>query len=227
MTNHLSKSSARTEINDALARHLEILDNVTKCCITSNGEKEQFYYLLAIPIIYSAWEGYFRVVCSICLRRICIRGVKAKKYKHQYSALWLQRESFTESFIKTLFNSMTLGTDIRKTNPGRFKALSKFSSDINNWLESPINHAVNFDRLIMTYSNVNQDVVKLNCEIIGIDIVTVDFSKLDELLSRRNDISHGGLINYPKEDEVKELVLYTDSLLKSFNACIVAWIKAT
>lgn len=224
---HLSKRNAKTEVDDALARHIGILNSVTQWCVTSNTTKEQFYYLLAPPIIYSAWEGYFRVVCSICLRRLCGHRKKKKKYNHQYTALWLQRESFTTSFFSNLFNSMTLGKDSSEINKGKFKALSKFSGDINAWLEHPIDHTVNFDDLVMTYSNVNKEVVTLNSGIIGIDISTVNFSRLNDLVGRRNDISHGGFVTYPNEDEIKELVVYAESLINSFHTCVVTWIKTT
>lgn len=223
----LHKQAAKSEIDDALRRHQAILSDVRKWCVDSNTTKESFYYLSAIPIIYSAWEGYFRVTCAICLRRQCTQGLKVKKYTHGYATLWLQRESFVETFFRNLFNSMTLGRDNRKINSGRFQALANFAKDVNLWLETPLNHSANFDELVMTYSNVNPDVVKLNCDIIGIDISTVDFSKLNEVIGRRNDIAHGGLIQYPSEGDVVGLIGYTDELLKKFHGCARAWLAAT
>lgn len=223
----LQKKAANSEIDDALNRHLIILSDVRKWCVDGNVSKEGFYYLTAIPIIYAAWEGYFRVTCSICLRRRCTPGVKVKKYDHGYATLWLQREAFVETFFRNLFNSMTLGKDNRRINSGRFQALSNFTNEVNLWLERPLNHAANFDDLVMTYSNINPDVVKLNCSVIGIDVSQLDFSKLNEVVSRRNGIAHGGLVQYPSENTVIDLIDYTDSLLKKFHGCTKSWLATT
>lgn len=224
---HLSKRDARTEAKDAFDRHIAILQDVDKWCIQTNEDKEEFFYLAAIPIIYSAWEGYFRLTCSVCLRRLCERGAKVKKYKHPYATLWLQRESFLDMFLKALLNTMALGKDVKKLSSGKFEALSTFKANINHWLEGPLNHAINFDDLVMTYSNVNTEVAKLNGSIIGLDMAAVDFSKLDELLGRRNNICHGGLVNYTKEGTAKDLLMYTQNLLSQFHQSVVNWINNT
>jgi hypothetical protein len=224
---HLKKRAAQGEAAYALKSHLDILADVRKWCLTENEGKEKFYYLLALPIVYSAWEGFFRVSCAICLRRNCVLGNKAKSYRAAYSTLWLQKESFLESFFRTLFNSMSLGKDNRKINAGRFHSLTDFVSDLNAWLDNPLDHAQDFDKLVMTYSNVNEDIARLNCGIIGIDVTGIDFSKLNEVVGRRNDVAHGGLIAYPDEAKIVELVVYTENLLKQFPGRIVAWLQAT
>jgi len=76
----------------------------------------------------------------------------------------------------------------------------------------------------MTYSNVNKDVALLNSAVIGLDISQVDFSRLNELLNRRNEIAHGGLVNYPRESNVVELLDYTGTLIDSFHSSIEAWL---
>lgn len=224
---HLQKRDATKEIHAALQRHLKLLEGLEKWCITENSTKEPFFYLLAIPILYSAWEGYFRLTCSICLRRLCHQGRRVRKFDYKYTTLWLQREGFVEAFLKNLFNSMTPGRAIKKANAGRFNALATFSEKTSQWLDRPIKHTENFDDLVMTYSNVNPEVAKLNCDIIGIDVTTVDFSKLNEILERRNNIAHGGLINYPNEDTLISLINYARSLLTQFDSCVNLWVSKT
>lgn len=224
---HLRKQDATREIEAALQRHLNLLADLEKWCIIQNTGKEKFLYLLAIPILYSAWEGYFRLTCSICLRRLCHQGKRVREFDHKYTTLWLQREEFVEAFLRNLFNSMTPGRVSKKSNPGRFNALATFSKDTSEWLDQPINHSENFDDLVMTYSNVSPDVAKLNCEIIGIDITSVDFSKLNEILQRRNNIAHGGLIDYPHEATLVELIKYARDLLRKFDSCVKSWVSNT
>ncbi|WP_322881100.1 MAE_28990/MAE_18760 family HEPN-like nuclease [Pandoraea sputorum] len=224
MARHLPLTSAKQETRSARNRHKAMLDNIRLHSITNNVEKQDFLFLMAVPVIYAAWEGYFRIACSICLRRQCHIGQKARKYGAKYSTLWLQKESFFDSFLQNLFNAMQLGRAQKKLNAGKFTALSEFSHKLAGWLEQPINHLSNFDDLVMTYSNVNRDVVLLNCGVIGINVDNVDFSKLNELLNRRNDIAHGGIVDYPREATVNELLDYTAGLIDSFHASVETWL---
>jgi hypothetical protein len=226
MAVHLPKRDAIGEANDALDRHLEILKKVRAIHIDANLAKEGFLYLSASPMIYSAWEGFFRLSCSICLRRKCQRGKLAKKYDELYSTLWLQKEPFLDQFMARLFNSITPGKDASKPTSGKFSAIATLSAGISTWLHKPLTHTVNFDKLVMTYSNVKPDVVKLNAAVIGLDITTVDLTGLDDLLRSRNNVAHGGLITNPTESEVTALLDYTESLLRQFHAAVLGWIRA-
>lgn len=227
MARHLTLRSARQEMHSAHVRHKDMLGNIRRHSLDNNKGKDSFLYLMAIPVIYAAWEGYFRLACSICLKTQCFIEKKAKKYHNKYTALWLQRESFFDSFLQNLFNSMQMGRSSKKISSGKFMAVSSFAGKIGPWLESPINHLSNFDELVMTHSNVNKDVAKLNSDIIGLHVEDIDFSRLDELVNRRNEIAHGGLINYPTENNVVELLDYTENLIDEFHLSIEDWLTTS
>jgi hypothetical protein len=213
------------EANDALERHLEILKKIRIFHVDKNLTKESFLYLSASPMIYSTWEGFFRLSCSICLKRKCHQGKLAKKYHELYSTLWLQKENFLDQFLARLFNSMTPGKDTSKLTSGKFSALTFLNSSINSWHQRPLNHSVDFDKLVMTYSNVKPDVVALNAAIIGLNMTAVDLTGLDDLLRSRNSVAHGGLITQPNELEITNLIDYTERLIRQFHAAVVDWIK--
>lgn len=225
MSKHLRLQSARSEAKNALERHLKMLDEVLDHSVTRNVDKDKFLYLMAIPVIYAAWEGFFRISCSICLRRKCQLGKKSKRYEFDYSTLWLQKESFVTSFLDTLVSGMSLGRAQKKLNQGQFSAISKFSRSLADWHERPLNHLADFDKLVMTHSNVNKEVAQLNAAIIGVDVAEVDFSRIDELLNRRNEIAHGGIVTYPTENTVIDLIRYTKKLITGFNGCIGRWLE--
>ncbi|WP_046270893.1 MAE_28990/MAE_18760 family HEPN-like nuclease [Pseudomonas syringae] len=225
MTRHLKYHEARTEAQKALQRHLEILNNIKKHCVINNEEKDEFLYLMSIPVIYAAWEGFFRISCSICLRRKFHVERKLKSYEDAYATLWLQRESFVDSFFDKLFNSVSLGKKPKKLNTGRYGALTIFTGKIKEWLEKPANHLTNFDELVMTYSNINKEVTELNSTIIGLDITNVKLGRLDDLVGQRNNIAHGGLIDYPKENTINDLIDYTENLLTEFHTSVTLWLK--
>lgn len=223
MARHLNLKTARNETSSARVRHLDLLDQVRAHCVSNNSTKDGFLYLLAIPIIYAAWEGYFKIACALCLKRRCIRGQKAKKYSSPYMTLWLQKEPFVHSYLQNLVNGMQLGKPLRKSG-GQFFALANFAGNVANWLEGPIDHTILFDDLVMTHSNVNRDVAMLNGSVIGLNMGGVKFGRLDELLGRRNEIAHGGLLSFPTEAEVIGLISYTEDLIRSFDQSVSQWL---
>ena len=158
MAKHIHRKEAKKEARQALERHKDILKNIEKHALTANEGKDDFLYLMAIPMIYAAWEGYFKITCAICLKRFCLRGQKYKSYPDSYATLWLQKEKFLNSFFDKLFSSVSFGKKPKKLSAGRFASLASFSQNIKEWLETPIDHLTNFDELVMTYSTVNKEV---------------------------------------------------------------------
>lgn len=223
MPRHLNLKSARSELANAKSRHVELLGKTRSHCIDANPGKDGFLYLMAIPLIYAAWEGYFRIVCAVCLKRKYITGQKAKKYPTNFSGLWLQKEGFIQSYLQKLVNSMQLGKPHRPS-AGQYGALCSLSIDLSTWLEAPMGLAPSFGDLVMTFSNVNREVVKLNADAIDINIASINFGRLDELLGRRNEIAHGGLLSFPSDVDVDELLVYTDGLINSFDSAVAGWL---
>lgn len=225
MTRHLTKKSASTELKSATNRHLDIIQKTREHCFNKNLSKDKFLYTMAIPMIYSAWEGYFRISLSICLRRLCLKNCKVGKYPDEYITLWLQREAFVSSFYRSLMNSIDLNVKQKPVNKARFNALTEFQTSVRNWLNKPVNTSANFDKLVMTYSNVNGDVVKLNTDVINIDVSGINFDDLNEVLGRRNEISHGGLITLVQEDDAIRNAAYIENLIISFGQAVDKWIQ--
>ncbi|CAM8571802.1 MAE_28990/MAE_18760 family HEPN-like nuclease [Enterobacter asburiae] len=224
MAIHLHRASAKLEAQQAHDRHIEILTSVKNRCVDNNQAKDGFLYLMAVPVIYAAWEGYFKISCSICLRRYCRQGRKVKSYTDIYAALWLQKEGFLASFLQKLLNTMSLGSKIEKKGAGKFDILTDFTGSMKQWLEKPVDHLIDFDSLVMTHSNVNKNVAELNARVIGLDISNVNFGRLDNLLKERNNIAHGGLITYPNEAFIQDLLIYTSKLIDDFHNAVMIWL---
>lgn len=222
---HLRLSSAKLEAKQALDRHLKILDDIDARCVVLNTDNDGFLYLMSIPIIYAAWEGYFKIACSICLRRHCRPGQKVSSYPDIYAALWLQKEGFLASFLQKLLNTMTLGTPPRKQGGGKFDVLTDFTGAMKTWLGSPVDHLIDFDALVMTHSNVNKSVAELNAKIIGLDISNVRLGRLDSLLEQRNSIAHGGLITYPTKSNIEDTLVYARNVIQEFHGAVIEWLN--
>lgn len=222
---HLRLTSAKLEARQALDRHLRILDDINSRCVVSNTTNDGFLYLMSIPIIYAAWEGYFKIACSICLRRHCRPGKRVSSYSDIYAALWLQKEGFLESFLQRLLNTMTLGAPSRPS-AGKFNILTEFTGAMKTWLGAPVDHLIDFDALVMTHSNVNKKVAELNAKILGLDISNVRLGRLDTLIEQRNNIAHGGLITYPTRANIEDTLKYARELITEFHEAVIDWLNA-
>lgn len=227
MARHLTLPAARQELAAARERHLSLLDEVRKHCIEENPVREGFKYLLAVPIIYAAWEGYFKISFTLCIKRKCQSTVKAKSYPGIYRTLWLQKQPFVQSYLGTLVAAMQPGNPLSPKTGNQYKALATFSEKLAQWLDAPVDHATGFEDLVMTYSNVDQKVLALNSEVIGLDITGVPVGRLDSMVGRRNEISHGGLLTFPTEVEIDELVKFCGNLIIGVDDKIVAWLPTS
>lgn len=227
MARHLTLSAARQELAAAKIRHLALLDDVHRHCIVDNPDREGFKYLLAVPIIYAAWEGYFKISFTLCIKRKCQSTLKAKSYPGIYRTLWLQKQPFVQSYLDTLVGAMQPGRAVAPKTGYQYKALATFSENFAQWLNAPVEHTSGFEDLVMTHSNVDQKVLGLNSEVIGLDLSGVPVGRLDSMVGRRNEISHGGLLTYPTEVEVTDLVNFCRNLITGIDTKISTWLVSS
>lgn len=220
----INRTDARAELRGAKDAHLELLSEIRKRAIDDNPNRDKYLHLMAVPVVYAIWEGYFKAAMGVCFKRVHSPNQRPRVLDHRFSTLWLQKESFVSTFLQQLLNAMNPGaSDDGKPKPGKFNALAQFSQSISSWLSNPM-PVRSFTDLVMTFSNVNERVVKVNADVIDLDISSVDFSHLNQLLSLRNDLSHGGLVQLPDNAVVVRLLAYTKTLIEEFDAAVVAWL---
>ncbi len=227
MARHLTLRAARQELAAAKQRHMSLLNDLKRHCVDENTTREGFKYLLAIPIIYAAWEGYFKISFTLCIKRKCQSTLRARAYPGIYRTLWLQKQPFVKSYLASLVNAMQPGKPVSPKTGSQYKALATFSENFAHWLEEPVDHASGFEGLVMTHSNVDHSVLTLNSEVIGLDLTGVPVGRLDSMVGRRNEISHGGLLTYPTEAEVIELVAFCGNLITSVDGKIRDWLASS
>lgn len=226
MSVYLSRRMARAEARSALDRHVNMLEETRKHSLSNNAAGDQFLYLMAIPIIYSAWEGYFKIIFSVCFKRKCDLQRKVSSYPEIFAVLWLQKQGFFQSYLKKLFAAMQMGQETVPKTGAQYRALADFARGFSAWSRAPVDHTIQFDSLVMTYSNVNLEVLKLNAEVIGLNLAGVRTGGLDELVGRRNDVAHGGLVVYPTNIEVDELISYAESLMRTLDIAVSGWMDS-
>lgn len=226
MSFYMSRRMARVEAKSALDRHVNMLGEIRKHSLSNNAGGDQFLYLMAIPIIYSAWEGYFKIVFSVCFKRKCDLQRRVSSYPEMFAVLWLQKQGFFQSYLKKMFSAMQMGQENMPKTGAQYRALAEFARGFSEWSRGPVDHTIKFDSLVMTYSNVNLEVLKLNSEVIGLNLAGVRTGALDELVGRRNEVAHGGLLVYPTNIEVDELLGYAEALMNSLHAAVSRWMDS-
>ncbi|MDZ4286041.1 MAG: MAE_28990/MAE_18760 family HEPN-like nuclease, partial [Candidatus Sungbacteria bacterium] len=157
---------------------------------------------MAVPLIYSCWEGFFKTATTKCLIVIRDKNLQAKDATPQQRALWLKRASFFNSYIDMLRNVMDLDADIQaserhakqksKVKKGQHTLLAATLEKLDNWHAISLDKAIEPESLILTFSNINRDVVDLNAAITGLDALplynAINFSQLEALVGKRNSI---------------------------------------
>jgi hypothetical protein len=122
------------------------------------------YRLLVIPILYAAWERCFTICNAVAWRRLREECPAADTLSSTERAAWLMRAAFYQSFTKKLLNASSVGDDDSKPKKSQFPTLSEFLGALDGWHSSPLDPNVDADSLVMTFSNVNPEVVELNAE---------------------------------------------------------------
>lgn len=230
------------EVNDALdevsflrAECLQLIhDALALCPADSSGNYPDPFRTVVTPFLYAVWERCFTTSFGIMAKLLRSHASTPEFMTSEQAALWLQAEPFFHSLADKLRNqSNSVGnSDTRRAIKGStYRVLSEFMAHFSTWRTAPTSLVVDTSKLVMTFSNVNCEVLDVNAEAIGLVNVKefTDFrrnvGRLDDLVGRRNDIGHGTLTNPPQSREFRDLVALTnDHLIKEFCNVVQMWI---
>ena len=76
----------------------------------------------------------------------------------------------------------------------------------------------------MTFSNVNEIVVKINFDAIGLDYSSLDLSQLGEVVGLRNSLGHGEFKSSVKPRKFNSIIAYVERLINDLNQCATEWL---
>jgi hypothetical protein len=191
----------------------------------ANGHYQDIFRLIATPMLYSIWERCFTLCHSIALRLIRDLTVTTNTLSAPQRSVWLLRSPFYRSLVDQLRNNAASS----KTKKGEFAILCEFLPKLDNWLLNSLDQTLNTDDLVMTFSNVNDDVVDINAQAIGIvDFPTfkaLKLGRLHDLVGRRNAIGHGAIIVPPANGIFRDLLEFTENLVEDYCNVFIAWIQ--
>ncbi len=207
-------------INDFMAR-------------SGDSEKEDMFRIISVPMIYSSWEGFFTETMSVCLNTLKLSDREAFKYSAEIRALWLQREPFYSRYVDMIKNIYDAdshrsivhnGAQIKKkVTKGAFKLTSDVIQHIDAFNKSALSDC-DVSELVMTFSNVNEIVVKINFDAIGLDYSSLDLSQLGEVVGLRNSLGHGEFKSSVKPRKFNSIIAYVERLINDLNQCATEWL---
>ena len=179
----------------------------------ANNHYPDTYRLLVTPMLYSVWERCFTLCHAIALRLIRDSTKSAQALSPTERAVWLLHTPFYNSLVYKLKNQ-GVSEEGKKLKRGHFAALCDFLTQLDSWTAGKLDQSIDTDTLVMTFSNVNPDVVNLNAKAIGIDkgipFQQIKLGRLNDLLGHRNGIGHGSIIKAPPNEEFNALWKLTD-----------------
>lgn len=189
------------------------------CPADSAGNRPDIFRLMAVPMIYSAWERAFRITTAVAIRFSVESVPTAGQLAPEQRALVLQKEPFFQSFMEKSKSSK----GVRGPRKSEFEALSEFLAKFEKWAQSKTGTGIDPEEYVMTFSNVDHLVLRLHERVLGVGPTIektsgqpLDLAPLGELLNRRNDISHGGSIQPPGERNLNSLFIFTETLITSY-----------
>ncbi|WP_158618443.1 MAE_28990/MAE_18760 family HEPN-like nuclease [Candidimonas sp. SYP-B2681] len=218
---------------------LPVLENLRSLLSDQISERDTLR-LMAVPMLYSVWERCFSLWTSICLKIIRDNHIRAADCPPQLRAYWLRKAGFFKSFIDTIRDVVELEREdsvfnqtsglSKKITKGGFHLSAKVLRELDTWHQQPFSAKLDVKELVLTYSNVNDAVVAVNAEALGLvnmDAYSkLDLSRLGGLVGLRNGIGHGAMLNPPGEKELEELLAYTESLVQQYADVILEWVNA-
>jgi hypothetical protein len=245
MSNHVRIKELQDSLNfEHDSQYLAVLDSLATLMEVKTTHAE-LIRLMAVPLIYSCWEGFFKTATAKCLIVIRDYNLHAKDATAQQRAVWLKKAPFFTSYVDMIRNLMELDADAQaterhakqksKVKKGQHALLSATLEKLDVWNLLALDKAIEPESLILTFSNVNKDVVDLNAAITGLDKIhlysLINFSQLEALVGKRNSIGHGGIsdgdmLSFPGGLETKGYVSYTRSLIAEYRDAVLQWLEA-
>lgn len=211
---------------------LGLIDEALTLCVEDgNGNLPDAFRTVVTPFLYAVWERCFTTSFGVMAR--LQRSTPPASMDHRQAALWLQAEPFFQSLADKLRNSRPSSGDDAKNavKAGTYRSLSEFVEKYRDWDKIRPGSHVDTSKLVMTFSNVNCEVLDVNAEAFGLtdlseyELFRREVGRLEDLLGRRNDISHGTLARPPQDREFRELVAFTrEKLISGFCELVQTWI---
>lgn len=192
----------------------------------SSGHYNDTFRLIATPMLYSAWERCFTLCHAIALRLIRDATPSTNTLHPQHRTIWLINTPFYRSLVDQLQTVKKVAAS-KKIKKGEFNILCEFLPKLDEWLINGLDKSIDTDGLVMTFSNVNSEVVEVNARAIGL----TDFQKfndlklgrLHDLVGQRNDIGHGAIIKPPSNANFIDLLEFTENLVQDYCNVLIEW----
>jgi RiboL-PSP-HEPN len=193
-------------------------------------ETNDNFKIMLVPMIYALWERVFRTSTAAVIKHKFSRASSPNELPLSLLALVLQKQGFFDSFLTKIRNGSKPNSE--KIRKGQFDAVSEFFGSYESWKIQKLNILESVESYVMTFSNVNEAVIRLHEEVLDSgqtradnESMPLNISFLGEIVGIRNDIGHGSRIKAPGDKQLLEIfadseklvVAYTDTMVRCIN----------
>ncbi|MDH0494072.1 MAE_28990/MAE_18760 family HEPN-like nuclease [Comamonas aquatica] len=216
-------------IEEISALRSECIDLINSAA-AMNLNNSQNEFRIIIPFFYSIWERFFRTSNAIVIKIIRSKTYSSNDGLHKrlnayQIACFLQKEPFYQTYL-----DKNKSFDSVKIKGGIFENLSNFIDKLLKWIHSPLPISVEPEKMVMTFSNVNKEVVLVNAKSTGMiklpefnDFIN-EIGPIEEFVGIRNDISHGALIEYISQRKFDYLLEFSKKIINGYCHICQLWI---
>lgn len=229
MISKYTKKQASEDIKELFNDTFISIDDVQEALNDTDPKFIDMQRNMSVSHLYALWERYFKQSNGICLRLIRTKYKSTKKCPNNFASLWFRQSSDFKNLTSNFFNNIQNFNSNDQGAKGIFNYSKQILDTTDAWNRRDLDLSIDLDALAITFSNVNKKVVHFNASIFEFESTSqyqqIDFSKIDELLNRRNAVAHNGYSRNLGERELKSLLDYEKSLVEGYNSLIIHWIK--
>ena len=227
MTIFYSKKQSKVDLTELKEDSFKQIELVKQALSRSLVKHQDIQRSMTIMMVYALWERFFRQSNGICLRLVRSRYKHIHKCPANFASMWFRKSAEFKSLISLIYKFKEPKAD--KETKGPYQISENILKTSKNWSKLHIDTTIDVEDLVVTFSNINKKVVVFNAEIFEIndtaEFKSIDFSKIDELVSRRNDAAHAGFSDSLGKIQTDQLVSYVEVLIDGYYNLLFNWIK--
>jgi hypothetical protein len=189
-------------------------------------EHDPNFRIMIFPMIYALWERVFRISTAIAIKYKVNAVNSPNELPNNLLTLLLQKQGFFESFLSKIRNESKLNEE--KIGKGQFDIVVNFLSSYDSWKKKSFAFDKSVESYVMTFSNVNEAVVRLHEDVLSSGKTRadsnpdpLDISTLGTIVGIRNAIGHGSLIQAPGERELLEIISFSEQLVVAYTDTMI------
>lgn len=228
MSHKYSRAQAGKDLDQLLKDCIEEVGLVEEALGMVNSKFLDMQRVMSVSHLYALWERFFKQANGICLRLVRARYIDTKKCPSHFATYWF-RKSQNFGKISRMFDQFKAPKEVEMETKGPYLIAQEILDTADSWSGQSLDTSVDFHKLVVTFSNVNKDVVDFNARAFEISECSkykkLDFTQIDNFLRLRNEAVHDGYAHSLGQREMRNLISYDKKLMNSYYVVLKKWMR--